>query len=161
LVFVGDGPLHQEILSARKNGDSVHILGWIKDKAVMARLMASADLFVLPSVHETWGAVVNEAMTVGTPVLASDKVGAAQDMITHDHNGFLYQCGDIVACSQTLTLALQSTQKEAIIAAAKATATAFGHEYAVKNLRQAVSYAQQENEQNINWSRSSRICGKK
>src|SRR6185437_2908081 len=41
-----------------------------------------ADLFVLPSAHdETWGLAVNEAMACGRPVLVSDRVGCAADVV--------------------------------------------------------------------------------
>jgi glycosyltransferase involved in cell wall biosynthesis len=39
--------------------------------------MAQADCLVLPSVHDGWGAVISEALMVGTPVICSDACGAA------------------------------------------------------------------------------------
>jgi len=53
----------------------------------------SADLFVLPSitldVGEAWGHVVEEAMSFGLPVIATDAVGSAYDLIENGKNGFV------------------------------------------------------------------------
>jgi len=40
---------------------------------------------------------VNEAMLCGCPVIASDRVGAARDLIMHGRTGFIYRCGDVDA----------------------------------------------------------------
>ena len=43
---------------------------------------------------ETWGLAINEAMACGRPVIASDKCGAAADMIKNNENGFVFMAGD-------------------------------------------------------------------
>jgi glycosyltransferase involved in cell wall biosynthesis len=55
--------------------------------------MAKADLLVLPSRYDGWGAVVNEALTVGTPVLASDACGASC-LLTSDFLGDVFPSGN-------------------------------------------------------------------
>lgn len=54
------------------------------------------DVFVLPSKGpgETWGLAINEAMACGIPVIASDKCGAAADMIRDNENGIVFKAGD-------------------------------------------------------------------
>lgn len=47
-------------------------------------LLAGADLLVLPSLHENWGMVVSEALGVGTPVVVTETVGAAELVRRHD-----------------------------------------------------------------------------
>jgi glycosyltransferase involved in cell wall biosynthesis len=44
--------------------------------------------------EETWGLAINEAMACGRPVIASDKCGAAADMIKNNENGFVFKAGD-------------------------------------------------------------------
>lgn len=57
-------------------------------------LMAQYDIYVLPSsAYEGWGAVVNEAMSAGCAVIASDKTGAGASLIEHGVNGLLFKSG--------------------------------------------------------------------
>ena len=92
-VFVGDGPLLPRGCEAPPRAIHGFCTGWLTDRAKTAGLMAISSLFVLPSQHETWGAVVNEAMTAGLPVLASIAVGAAIDLIESEKQGVVFQTG--------------------------------------------------------------------
>jgi glycosyltransferase involved in cell wall biosynthesis len=56
--------------------------------------IARADLLVLPSDGEGWGLVVNEALSVGVPVILSDKCGAAE-LIRNGVNGFIFRNGEM------------------------------------------------------------------
>lgn len=68
LIIVGDGPLIKAVRqTAEKTGTLTH-LPYISDKAALARLYASADLFVHPGVLETFGLAALEAQSCGTPV---------------------------------------------------------------------------------------------
>ncbi len=55
--------------------------------------MAAADVLVLPSRFDGWGAVVNEALIVGTPVICSDRCGAS-DVIENGRNGYVFEAGN-------------------------------------------------------------------
>ncbi len=55
---------------------------------------AQADVFVIPSRHDGWGVVVNQALASGLPVLASDQVGAARDYVISGENGLLFPAGN-------------------------------------------------------------------
>lgn len=54
------------------------------------RFFALAEAFILPSLWEEWGLVVNEAMACGTPVIVSNKVGAGFDLVENGTNGFVF-----------------------------------------------------------------------
>jgi glycosyltransferase involved in cell wall biosynthesis len=51
---------------------------------------ALAECFVLPSLYEEWGLVVNEAMACGLPVLVSKTAGCAEDLVEDGQNGFIF-----------------------------------------------------------------------
>jgi len=51
---------------------------------------ALADAFVLPSLYEEWGLVVNEAMACGLPVIVSKTAGCAEDLVAPEKNGLLF-----------------------------------------------------------------------
>ncbi len=51
---------------------------------------ARAEAFILPSSHEEWGLVVNEAMACGTPVIVSRNAGCAADLVVEGRSGFSF-----------------------------------------------------------------------
>ena len=63
--------------------------------------MAAADVLVLPSRFDGWGAVVNEALMVGTPVICSDRCGAS-DLIQNGRNGYVFKAGSARALLERL-----------------------------------------------------------
>ena len=84
LVFVGDGPMRQELAQACPQA----IFSGSQQGQALAEHYASADLFIFPSVTETFGNVVPEALASGLCVLAYD-YAAAGDIIKHCTNGLL------------------------------------------------------------------------
>jgi glycosyltransferase involved in cell wall biosynthesis len=56
---------------------------------------ALADVFVLPSRHEGWGVVINQALGAGLPVICSDAVGAGTDLVEEEVNGLHFAAGDV------------------------------------------------------------------
>jgi len=83
LWIAGTGPLDAPLQSEAKRlgyTGRVRILGHLEPEQ-LAPYYAAADGLALPSDDEPWGLVVNEALLFGKPVLASDRVGAAADLI--------------------------------------------------------------------------------
>lgn len=84
LLMVGDGALRgacEARAAERGAGPRVVFTGFL-DQNEVARGYAVADVMVLPSAYqETWGLVVNEAMNFGCPVIVSDRVGCAPDLV--------------------------------------------------------------------------------
>ncbi len=60
----------------------------------LPEFFSKADVFVLPSRHDGWGVVVNQALGAGLAVIASDAVGAAHDLIEPEKNGLRFANGD-------------------------------------------------------------------
>jgi len=69
--------------------------------AQIVAAMAEADVLVLPSRFDGWGAVVNEALMVGTPVICSDRCGAS-DLIENGRNGYVFEAGNADALLERL-----------------------------------------------------------
>ena len=94
LVMVGDGP---ERTSAEQEArdlnvqDDTYFLGKID---VVAPLLASADLFLLPSQSESFGLSALEALSCGVPVVAS-RVGGIPEVVTDGVTGVLRDVGDV------------------------------------------------------------------
>jgi glycosyltransferase involved in cell wall biosynthesis len=90
LLIAGDGPLRADAqrMVAALHVPDVHFAGFLNQRE-LPNAYAAADVFVLPSnLHETWGLVVNEAMNFGLPVVVTDKVGCATDLVRDGVNGF-------------------------------------------------------------------------
>jgi glycosyltransferase involved in cell wall biosynthesis len=68
----------------------------------LARRYVEADVFALLSRHEPWGVVVNEAAASGLPLVLSDRVGAAYDLLLDGENGFLVPADDVAAAADAL-----------------------------------------------------------
>jgi glycosyltransferase involved in cell wall biosynthesis len=94
LVVAGDGPEREALVQlAAELGVRLTILGHVAE-AELAQLYVDADVFALLSRHEPWGVAVNEAAASGLPLLLSDHVGAAADLLADGRNGFLVHAGD-------------------------------------------------------------------
>lgn len=105
LVFAGEGPLRQQLKAdavALGVDSRVRFLGFVNQSQLPA-VYTSADVMVLPSEYEPFAVVVNEAMLCGCPVIASDLVGAAQDLIAPVCREFIFPCGDIAALAALLS----------------------------------------------------------
>ncbi|HEX8246399.1 MAG TPA: glycosyltransferase family 4 protein, partial [Longimicrobium sp.] len=72
--------------------DRVRFAGFVQP-ADLPRWFAAADAFVLPSHAEGWGVVVPEAMAAGLPVLASERVNAAADLVRDGVCGWRFPVG--------------------------------------------------------------------
>jgi glycosyltransferase involved in cell wall biosynthesis len=77
----------------------------------MPRALAACDLLVLPSESETWGLILNEAMCLRKPVIASDRVGATLDLVRHGENGLVFPKGDVAALTSCLRDALSDPER--------------------------------------------------
>jgi glycosyltransferase involved in cell wall biosynthesis len=121
LLMVGNGELEEELRGkaetlkaemrkrdSRTRGQQQHgarvVFAPFQNQSQMPRTYAAADLFVLPSygTGETWGLAVNEAMCMGLPVIVSDHVGCAQDLVHPGRNGLVFPAGDVAALAGAL-----------------------------------------------------------
>ena len=81
LNVIGFGEQEEELKMMSQS--NIHFLGAIPNKELSSYYQQS-DVFVLPSVVEPWGLVVEEALNNGTPVIVSDRVGCKDDLVTED-----------------------------------------------------------------------------
>lgn len=83
LVLCGDGPranLIHDAIAQSGHAEGIHLTGFLQADE-LARLYAHAAAFVLPSISEPWGLVVNEAAATGLPLLVSRRAGCAQTLV--------------------------------------------------------------------------------
>jgi glycosyltransferase involved in cell wall biosynthesis len=105
LIYAGEGAQRQELeeeAAAVSVSDRVRFLGFVNQSQLPA-VYTSADLMVLPSEYEPFAVVVNEASCCRCPVVASDRVGAARDLVAPVDPSLIYPCGDVQAISALLS----------------------------------------------------------
>lgn len=78
--------------------------------AELPRFFARADVFVLPSRHDGWGVVVNQALGASLPILCSDHVGAGIDLVEPEVNGLRFPAGDTGALAAAMRRCLDEPQ---------------------------------------------------
>lgn len=78
LTLAGSGPEQASLQAIASN--NVAFLGHVPNERIQD-VYASHDIFILPSLREPWGLVVEEALYYGLPVLASSKVGSVEDLV--------------------------------------------------------------------------------
>jgi glycosyltransferase involved in cell wall biosynthesis len=116
LVFVGDGPLRRALEEACPDA----YFAGVRKHEELAAHYASADLFLFPSLTETFGNVVPEALASGLAVV-SFAHAAALELINHHHNGVLVAAGDELAFIRaSVELALNPARQAALRAQAPA-----------------------------------------
>ncbi len=110
LLLVGEGPDRQASHElARKLGvhDDVVYLG---TQDSIENLLGCADLFLLPSSEESFGLAALEAMSCGTPVIATT-IGGLPEVITHGEDGCLFAVGDVEGMASAALNILQDEEK--------------------------------------------------
>jgi glycosyltransferase involved in cell wall biosynthesis len=102
LVLAGGGPERERLEDlARVRGVRIVFAGDLEWERIVESYVA-ADVFALLSEHEPWAVVVNEAAACGLPLLLSDRVGAAHDLLRDGENGALVAMGDVGAAAAAL-----------------------------------------------------------
>ncbi len=77
---------------------------------------AIADIFVhphtnIPYLAEGWGLVLNEAASMGLPIITTDRVGSAPDLVTHGKSGYILPAGDISELAKSIKTLLDNKIK--------------------------------------------------
>lgn len=116
LLFIGDGELSPRLAArVREFGwNSVHFLGF-KNQTELPAYYDLCDVFVLPSVQEPWGLVINEVMNAGKAVIVSDEVGCGPDLVRDGDNGYVFRAGDIDDLHRALAEAFANPERTAVM----------------------------------------------
>ena len=142
LVIAGAGPEAGRLAELAEGlGVRLEIRGDLSEAALAAEYVA-ADVFALLSHHEPWGVVVNEAAASGLPLLLSDRVGAAYDLLREGENGFLVPAGNVAAAAAALgRLAADASLRRAAGVRSRELVRDWGYEPSVENFVAAVREA--------------------
>jgi len=134
VVIAGGDPTPElRTLMASRQVGNVRFIGFQDDTTLLSYYDA-ADVFALPTRHDNWGLVVNEAMARGLPVVTTDRCIAGLEMVDDGVNGYLIPANDVEALARALRRVL--TDDDARQAMAQA-ALARGREYTIETMAAA------------------------
>jgi len=143
LVIVGDGE-EREALDAYirdHNLAGVRLTGF-RNQSELPGFFAMSDVFVLPSRHEPWGLIVNEAMAAGCAVIVSSDVGSGFDLVTPGVEGQIVPVEDVPALANELFNVLDEPGKANRMGqSAVERINAWSFEQDVLGLREALAFS--------------------
>jgi 1,2-diacylglycerol 3-alpha-glucosyltransferase len=147
LVLCGDGPIATEIeMAIEQSGcaQAIHRPGFLQADA-LARWYANAGAFVLPSLSEPWGLVVNEAAASGLPLLVSSRAGCAATLVPQPEGTTGGRFNPLDVEEMTLKLAwmaaLPQTDRQAMGLRAAAAVSTWGPDRFARGALEAVDFA--------------------
>lgn len=129
LVIAGGGPdenLIKDKIKKMNLTEKAIVTGYLTPPE-MARFFGSADIFTFPSLTETQGLVLCEAMAGSTPVVAIDKLGP-KDVVTNGIDGYLTKNDLTDFCDHILELLKNNTLREKMARAARKNVAKFSIE---------------------------------
>ena len=145
LVILGTGPLKDEVEGTIRRlqlGTRVVTPGYIPYDS-LPTYYALAGAFILPSVIEPWGLVVNEAMAARLPVLVSDRCGSAADLVQEGRNGFTFDPSSVEQLADLMLKVsrLPRDQRDAMGRAGQEIISRWSPEFFGENLEKAMQAA--------------------
>ncbi|HET9087873.1 MAG TPA: glycosyltransferase family 4 protein [Acidobacteriaceae bacterium] len=112
LLIVGDGEERTRIdsrIRAAGAQQDIRMTGF-RNQSELPRYYDLCDVFVLPSIHEPWGLVINEVMNAGRAVIVSDEVGCQPDLVSDGENGCVFQARNVPALAAALERILANSE---------------------------------------------------
>ena len=101
-MLVGEGPERARLRHLADELGVQLVLAGDRPWERIVEAYVAADVFALLSEREPWAVVVNEAAACGLPLILSDRVGAAPDLLRDGENGRLVEAGDVAAAADAL-----------------------------------------------------------
>lgn len=109
LTVIGDGPCartYRDLATALLPKENQHWIG-VQPMSAVRHLMTGFDCVILPSDYDGWGAVISESLIAGTPVICSDRCGAAAAIYSPDM-GAVFRHGDLSDLRRRVAAAVEA-----------------------------------------------------
>ena len=101
LIIAGNGVTELALRSIAAGKKNIHFLPF-QNQQYMPVLYRIGNVLVLPSLTETWGLSINEAMACSRTILISDTCGAATDLVKEGKNGYTFSSGNRASLLQRM-----------------------------------------------------------
>jgi glycosyltransferase involved in cell wall biosynthesis len=139
LVVVGEGQYENVLkrLSAQNDVETI-FAGYVSN---LIDYYLAADVFVLPTLDDVWGFVINEAMVCGCPVITTRNAGASLDLVRDGVNGFVVEPGSISQLYRALKEILKSPSNAKLMGEkSREIIRDYCYEKSVKGYESAIAY---------------------
>jgi glycosyltransferase involved in cell wall biosynthesis len=145
LLLVGGGAERRSLEElARTLGVRTAFAGELPPDRIVEAYVAG-DVFALLSLRETWGVVVNEAAACGLPLVLSDRVGAAPDLLRDGENGYRVPVGNVAAAADALrALAGDPELRRRLGARSREIVASWGYEPSIASFVEIVNAAAED-----------------
>ncbi len=141
LVIVGDGEEMPALQRSVQQSSSTRVrFAGFRNQRELPRFFNLSTVFVLPSRHEAWGLIVNEAMAAGLPAIVSNSMGCAADLVRDGENGFVYPFGNVEALRAALHTILQPGAAERMGHASRQRIAHWSYREDLQGLKAALHY---------------------
>lgn len=143
LVIVGGGPYKQDLekLSVQNDIETI-FAGYVSS---LVDYYLAADVFVLPTLQDVWGLVINEAMVCGCPIIATYDAGASRDLVKNGVNGYVIETRNVEQLYQTVKSILSDYRlRQEMKKASRNIIRDFSYEKSIDGYRTAIDYVLSE-----------------
>lgn len=148
LVIAGTGPDEGRLKSLAKDEPNINFVGYVEHEE-KANYYSIADVFVLPTLHDPWGLVINEAMYYGLPIITTDAAGASE-MVRKNKNGFIVKSGDSKELADSLRKLLHNDKlRKEMGQRSRQYKNAFDVNHGIKPFREAINNLYQKRDVNL------------
>ena len=106
LILAGAGPYEKELRRIAEKDKRIFFIGYV-DGQKKSTIYSLATVFVLPTFHDAWGLVINEALYFGVPVITTTAAGGSQ-IIINGKNGFVVPPEDENALKRSIETLLEN-----------------------------------------------------
>ncbi len=113
LVIAGNGQLENKLKATYEKDADIRFVGF-QNQSMMPVLYRMADVYVLPSISETWGLAVNEAMACKRAVVVSSTCGCAADLVQANVNGYVFKKDNVHDLADKILLLLDKQKLKAM-----------------------------------------------
>lgn len=138
VVFLGHGELRERLETfAREQKLHVRFAGFV-NQADLPKHYAMCDAFVLPSTYEPRGAVINEAMACGLPVVVTDRCGSLGDIVLEGENAFVYPAGDDAALVRAMDALMDDALRARMGERSREIIAAWDYDRGVQGVKEAL-----------------------
>lgn len=103
LTIVGTGPLYKQFSQETKEKSNISLIGHVEQNKIKD-IYLSHDVFILPSLKEPWGLVVEEALYFGLPVIVSNHVGCKNEFVEELSTGLIFDLDDKYSLESKINL---------------------------------------------------------